>query len=292
MHPNDPSSHTTAPPLRLGVVDYLNMQPLVAGLDTAFGDRLALRHGTPSALARWLEAGEIDAGMVPVAALLAHPEWAIVRPPDGCASGSGSMIGSRGPVASVLVVGAGAPPADWRRLHPDSNSLTSNALARVILQRKHGLTLDIADPIPAADEWHPPADAAPGEAFVLIGSRALRWRNWAAELGRPATALDLGFEWTDWTGLPLVCAVWAARPGVDLGDWPVLLEQHKQRNRARLTEIAAAWPDLEYDRLTPAQAHDYLVNNIDCDLDPSALEGLERFRKEWAGLGLSIKAKK
>jgi chorismate dehydratase len=251
------------------------MQPLVAGLDAAFGPALALRRGPPSRLAAWLERGEIDMGMVPVAALFAHPDWRIVRAADG----GGSMIGARGVVRSVLVLGGGRPEG-WRRLRLDSHSLTANALARVILEGKRGLRLEIGEPIPP-DGWEPPARPKPDEAFVLIGSRALRWRDWPA-----GTVLDLGREWVDWTGWPAVFAVWTARPGVELGDWPERLEAHKRRNRARLAEIAAAWPGLAEERLTAAQALAYLTDNVDHDLDAAALSGLDRFRAEGVALGL------
>lgn len=261
--------------LRLGVVDYLNMQPLVAGMEEEFGAALRLKHGTPSLLAYWLEQKEIDVGMVPVAALFAHPEWRIVT----AAGGKGSMIGARGAVQSVLVLGGGAPET-WRRLRPDSHSVTSNALAQVILKGRHGLDLEIGQPIPP-DEWEPPKHGAPGEAMVLIGSRALRWRNW-----KGGTVMDLGQEWSDWTGLPLVFAVWAARPGVELGDWPEKLEEQKLRNRTKLAAIAAGWRDLEHDRLTPNEALEYLTRHVDFDLDEAALAGLEQFRREGEKLGL------
>jgi chorismate dehydratase len=170
-------------------------------------------------------------------------------------------------------------PDRWRRLRPDSHSVTSNVLARIILEKKLRLKLEIGEPIPP-DGWEPPEGGAVGEAFVLIGSRALRWRDWASATGREATALDLGREWWDWTGLPAVFAVWVARPGVELGDWPRLLEEHKRRNRDRLDAIAAAWPGLEHNRMTAADARDYMTNVIEYDLDGAALEGLARFRRE------------
>jgi predicted solute-binding protein len=286
------------PLLRLGTVDYLNMRPLVDGLETALAGRAELCPAPPSRLAEWLAAGRIDVGMVPVAAVLEHPDWTFVRPAacsafgGGPASGGGSMIGSRGPVLSLLLLGVG-PPREWRRLRPDAHSLNTNALARIILERKYGVTgLQLGEPIPM-ENWAPPERPAPGEAMTLIGSRALRWRDWgsAVETGLTSGAvssservvLDLGAEWTDWTGLPLVCAVWAARLGLDasaLAELADRLEAHKLANRRCLPEIAARWEGLAHDRLTPAQALDYLTRNIAYDLDDAAMAGLARFADE------------
>lgn len=267
-----------ASPLRLGVVGYLNMVPLVSGLDEAFGDRgLTLRDGHPSQVAAWLERGEVDAGMVPVAEFLRHPQWRILRP----ASGPGSMIGARGDVLSVLVLGRGRLD-QWRRLRPDAHSRSSNALSRVILECKHGLQLETAEPVPMGD-WSPDATCDEATAIVLIGSRALRWgRRLAAE---GWTVLDLGGEWCAWTGLPFVFAAWTMRPGVELDGWAELFEEQKRLNFTRLGELATGWSGLAYDRLTPAEAEDYLRNNVAYDLDDDAMRAIELFRAEGSSLG-------
>ena len=260
--------------LHLGVVAYLNMQPLIYGLEEAYpASELELCLGSPSALADGLEQGRIDLGMVPVAALFAHPEWRVA---------GGTMIGSRGPVLSVLLAGGG-PPETWRALRPDGNSLTSNALAAILTRRALGLALEPGAPLPPdLEEFTAPA---PGEAMVLIGSRALAWRDRLLD-DQSLYVIDLGELWTRWTGLPLVCAVWAARPGVDLGAWPERLERQRALNAGRLDEIARAWPDLAHDRLTPEAAKRYLSENIDFQLDGAARLGLERFHEEGRALGL------
>ncbi len=262
-------------PFRLGVVDYLNMQPLIYGLQRCPARELELHHGPPSRLARWLEEGRIDMGMVPAGALFAHPEWVVV---------GRSMIGSRGPARSVLAMGAG-PPEQWRVLRPDSHSVTSNALCRILLERRLGLRPRLGEPIPP-DGWTPPDPLPVGEAFVAIGSRALRWsKAWQAE-GRPWTGLDLADMWTRWTDLPFVFALWIARPGASLGEWPERLEALKEENRPRIPQIAQQWPRLERDGLTVEEGAAYLTENIHFDLTDPALAGLERFYDEGRRLGL------
>lgn len=271
--PQPPGSGHSAV-FHLGVVAYLNMQPLIYGLAEAYPPAgLQLHYGPPSALARWLESGTTDVAMVPVAALFAHPEWRVVGP---------AMIGSRGAVHSVLLAGGG-PPGSWRVLHPDSHSLTSNALAALLLRRALGVAPETGEPVPAErEELIVPA---PGEALVLIGSRALAWRD--RLLATPGLhVIDLGELWTRWTGLPLVCALWAARPGAALGEWPARLEAQRRLNEGRLAEIARAWPELAHDRLTPEEALRYFRESIDYTFDPAARRGLERFYEEGRALGL------
>lgn len=259
--------------LRLGAVAYLNMRPLVAGLEDLAADGLKVVEAPPSRLARWLEAGKIDIGMVPVAAIFDHPEWAVAP---------STMIGTRGAVRSVILAGLGKP-RDWRVLRPDAHSRTSNALARVLVERRLGLALEPGRPAPL-DEIEPADRLRPGEAQVLIGSRALRSHE--KLLRRGATVLDMGSIWRRWTGLPFVFALWAARPGAPMGGWIERMDEIKKRNLSRLGTIASNWPGLGFDRLSARQAADYLRRNVDFDFDAAARKGLNRFYREGRAIGL------
>jgi chorismate dehydratase len=192
------------------------------------------------------------------------------------------MIGSEGPVLSVLAVGRG-DPASWKLVHPDSHSRTSNVLVRVLLERRYGTRPELGAPVPM-EGWSPPPTFPEGEAFVLIGTRALRWRELRNEPS--LTVLDMGEVWTQWTGLPFVFAVWTARRGVILGEWPARFEALKRENMARLREIVEAWPGLEAERLTVDEAVEYLTRNIRFDLNDRAMAGFRRFYEEGRDLGL------
>lgn len=268
----------TSPPLRVGIVPYLNMLPLVNGMEELRGEppgsrSLRVLSAAPSRMVSLMEAGELDLGMVPVAALFEHPEWRIV---------GRSMIGSEGPVLSVLAM-AREPPQNWTLLHPDSHSRTSNVLIQILLSRLFGASPALGTPLPFED-WTPPEQSLPGEAFLLIGTRALRWRDhWKAQ---SRVVLDLGALWSEWTGLPFVYAVWAARPEIDTRAWMRRFETLKQENLKRLENIVETWPGLEQERLTPAEARDYLTRNILFDLEGRALRGLDRFYREGRDLNL------
>ena len=108
-------------PVRLGVVSYLNAEPLVFGLerDPAF----VLVRDLPSRVASMLVSGAIDLGMIPSAAY-ADGDYAIVP---------GVAIASRGPVRSVRVYHRGSL-AGARTVALDTSSRTSVVLARVLLR--------------------------------------------------------------------------------------------------------------------------------------------------------------
>jgi chorismate dehydratase len=82
-------------------------------------------------------------------------------------------------------------------------SRTSQVLARILLQKRWGVTPGFVEMPSDLGEMMRDADAA-----LLIGDDALRayWEE-LPEL----TKYDLGMVWSEWTGLPMVYAVWAVR---------------------------------------------------------------------------------
>src|SRR6187551_3525149 len=109
--------------VRLGAVSYLNVRPLVFGLDRR--DDVSLRFDVPSECARLLAAGEIDLGMVPSITYLDRPNDRIVP---------GVCIGSDGPVASVALY-TKKPIGDVRTIALDTSSRTSAMLVRIVCRR-------------------------------------------------------------------------------------------------------------------------------------------------------------
>ncbi|HMP17987.1 MAG TPA: hypothetical protein PKD72_13250 [Gemmatales bacterium] len=85
----------------------------------------------------------------------------------------------------------------------------------------------------------------------------------AAMPGYPYS-LDLGEEWTRWTGLPFVYAVWAVRPGVELGSVADALQESKRRGMEAVAEIA--WREAQRLKVDPAYCRRYLTNIIKFDL--------------------------
>src|SRR4051812_32907173 len=204
-------------PIRVGAVNYLNTKPLICDLEE-LAPEAELVLDVPSRLADLLAADRLDVGLIPVIEYFRAGCYSIVP---------GIGIASRGPVLSVTLFSR-VPWAGVRRVALDAGSRTSAALTQVLLRHRHGIRPDIV-PLPL-DRGAEDVDA---DAVLLIGDRAMR----ACLPGFPH-AYDLGQEWHDWTGLPFVYAVWAVRPGVDLGSVPEALAEAKRRGLARVGQIA------------------------------------------------------
>jgi chorismate dehydratase len=115
-----------------------------------------------------------------------------------------------------------------------------------------------------------PAEQVEADAVLLIGDRAMR-----ACLPGFVHAYDLGQEWHDWVGLPFVYAVWAVRPGVELGDVTSALHEAKRRGCRACGVIAQREAPLL--GLDAGFCRRYLTNIIRFDLGARELAGLHRY---------------
>jgi len=173
----------------------LNTCPLVWGLQYGLQkDTFELSFEIPSICADRLRNGTADIGLVPV----------IEAKRQGLDFVPGLGIACNGPVRSILLV-SHVPAPEIRTLAADSSSRTSVALAELILRERFGARPAIVQQPPDLEQMLSTADAG-----LVIGDPALRFHP--DEL--PFHVYDLGQEWKWLTGLPMVFAVWAARPGV------------------------------------------------------------------------------
>ncbi len=183
---------TPATKPRVSVVSYLNTVPLVWGM--LHGEQRGLfdlSFAIPAECADRLESGLADIGIVP-AVELNRQKLEIIR---------GAGIACHGPVRSIFLISK-VPYGEIRKLAADSTSRTSVALSRVILARKYGVEPEVRSHAP-----HLPSMLEHADAALIIGDAALVLDP--ADL--PFHVLDLGAEWVQMTGLPMVFAVWAAR---------------------------------------------------------------------------------
>jgi chorismate dehydratase len=254
----------TARPIRIGAVSYLNTKPLIYDLEKLAPDAELILE-PPSKLADDLAQEHLEVALIPIIEYFRSGEYTIVP---------NIAIASRGPVLSVTLFSR-VPWADIRRVALDEGSRTSAALAQILLQRKYGVRPEVA-PLPLTEE----AERADADAVLLIGDRAMR-----ACLPGFAHAYDLGQEWHDWTSLPFVYAVWAVRPGVELGDVPNALAESKRRGCARVGEIAQREAPLL--GLDAGFCRRYLANIIHFDLGPREQAGLHHYYMLACELGLA-----
>lgn len=253
--------------VRLGAVSYLNVRPLVAGLD--MHPAVSLRFDVPSVCARLLNEGAIDLGMVPAITWLDRPGDRIVP---------GVCIGSEGPVASVALF-TRREMTDVRTVALDASSRTSAALVRILCRRWFAI-----DPVFVT---HPPdvtSMLAKADAALLIGDPALFLDHRSLGLQK----LDLGQLWTEMTGLPFVWAFWSGPEGAASSDTVRLLQDAAARGTADLDSVAAAYCHDMPDRVPAAQR--YLRENMRYGLGAREIEAIRTYYAEVVALGLASEA--
>ena len=236
-------------------MSYLNTVPLVWGMQ--HGEQRGLfdlSFAIPAECADKLEDGRADVGIVP-AVELNRQKLDIIR---GCG------VACHGAVRSILLISK-VPFAEIRMLATDSTSRTSVALSRIILSRKFGVEPRHWPQAPHIGKMMEKADAA-----LIIGDTALL----LDPVRLPFHVLDLGKEWTEMTGLPMVFAVWAARAGVPKQD-PKPFTDSLRFGQEHMNDIVREWHSKL--RLSEALVREYLTRNIVFGLGEREYAGLQTF---------------
>ncbi|WP_420849202.1 menaquinone biosynthetic enzyme MqnA/MqnD family protein [Parafrankia soli] len=201
---------------RVGHIQFLNCLPLYWGLvhSGALLD-LELTKDTPDRLSDALVAGDLDIGPISLVEYLRHAGDLAVLPD--------LAVGSDGPVLSVVATSA-LPLSEVRTVALGSTSRTSVLLARMLFEQRWGLRPQYVTMPPDIPLMLREADLA-----VTIGDVALR-ATYDAERagpGHPLRVFDLAREWREWTGLPMVFALWAARRSFAAAHPGVVKEVHE-----------------------------------------------------------------
>ena len=192
--------------VRVGHIQFLNCFPLYYGLQqrgVLSGDRpidrpgrprVEFLPGVPTELNLMLAAGEIDFGPISsIAYARSHRCLLLSRHVS---------VSSLGAVESIQLV-ARRPLDKVRRVALTGQSATAAALLKILLKLRYEQRVEYLKLEGSAKEALRKCDAV-----LLIGDEAL------AEFHRPTTVFtchDLGRLWQEWTDLPMVYAVWAAR---------------------------------------------------------------------------------
>lgn len=254
-------------PIRVGAVSYLNAKPLYHRLGE-FAPEVRLSMDVPSRLAEQLAAGELDVALIPSIEYLRGVDRGYEIVPD-------FAIAARGPVRSVKVFSR-VPWDRIDRLALDAGSRTSQALARIWLDARHGVRPSVVEELPLGVS----ALESTADAVLVIGDRAMKVPHEAFH-----EVVDLAEGWVGMTGLPFVFALWVARGGVDLRDLPEALRRSRAEGLAHADELAAVHgPRLGLD---VASCYDYLTKVLSYDLGEPEIAGLRRFAAMAARLGLA-----
>lgn len=250
---------------RLGVVSYLNTQPLVhafesGGMDHSFD----LIYDLPSRCADRLHEGKTDVALIPSVEIERGPEPYFVVPNVG--------ISSFGPVRSVLLISK-KDPREIQSLALDTSSRTSIVLSQILLRKRYGSAPEVFPSLPNLDQMLKQADAA-----LLIGDPTFEVDSGCWYV------MDLGQAWTEWTGLPFVYAFWTGREGVlssSLVEELVEARKIGMRDISLIAKRYAASHSLSADFYT-----EYLSQYIGYNFAEKEVEGLDRFYAYAYELGL------
>ena len=223
-------------------------------------DVFDLHFALPSECADQLASGEADIGIVPVIEMARQKLEYF----------PGAGIACHGPVRSILLVSK-VPFGKIRTLATDAGSRTSVMLARLILAEKFGTEPRLLSL---------PADLAPmlgeADAALLIGDPALR----LDPLTLPFETLDLGGEWTEITGLPMVFALWAGRKEMMQEHYRSAFLASSRYGRDHIDRIVATQAAPR--SIPEPLAREYLTRHIVFELGDRDYEGLDLFLKRAA----------
>lgn len=251
--------------VRIASVPFANAQPLTWGfLRGPYRGLFKVSPVSPSGIPDLLRSGQADVGLIPSIEYLGLPGVEFL--PQLC-------IASKRRVRSVFLASR-VPLEQIRSVALDSNSRTSAALLKIILQHKGLKDVTCTEQTPSLKEMLREHDAA-----LLIGDSAL-----AADTAG-LHVLDLAAEWFALTGLPFVFALWAVRPGVVVPDGVRPFIESRRIGIAGIPEIAVlAGQRL---RLSPESIESYLRTNIHYYLGSEEHRGLELFFRKAQELGLA-----
>lgn len=237
--------------LRISAVSYLNTIPFIYGMKhSGFIHQTQLSLDVPSVCADKLIHGEVDAGLVPVAAIPLIKNARIIS--DYC-------IGADGAVQTVLLVSR-KPLAQIQNICLDLDSRTSVALAKVLAREYWHIR----------PEWHALSNDLESEsieAAVIIGDKTFNLPEGYSYI------YDLGAEWKAFTGLPFVFACWVVNKEIssaqekELNDAFTYGMEHKVQAIDEQTDLP----------ISKARLLDYLNNSISFNLDDAKREALRLF---------------
>lgn len=231
--------------IKISAVSYTNTKPFIYGIEhSALLGQISLSLDIPTDCAAKLIDGQVDIGLIPVAAIPNVPNANIV---------ANYCIGSVGAVNSVFIFSK-VPVGEIKTVRLDSHSRTSNNLAKVLLKFhfKQAVSFVTDEPIDA-------------DAIVLIGDRTFGRKD------NFPYAYDMGEEWMNFTGLPFVYAAWVANkviPQAFINDFNQALAFGLSKRKELLLDLP---------KIDNFDLEDYLLHKLDFELTDKKREALELF---------------
>ena len=172
---------------RLALVEYLNTYPFSEGMRlSGFEIKAEIHRVTPALCARLFLEGKVDISLCPVGALDEMPDHEI------CGQ---YCVGADGEVGTVLLLSQ-VPIEQIAKVKLDNHSRTSNLLLQILA--KHHWKKDWTYYFESPDKLP--------ETCVMIGDKVFEQKK------QFNYTYDLAEAWKSMTGLPMVFALWIAKP--------------------------------------------------------------------------------
>ena len=242
----------------MGVVEFLNTQPIISGLECCAS--VSLTHAVPSRLVGLLERGDVDVALCSSIDYLRSSCPLVVL--------SAPSLGCCGPTQTVRLFSA-VEFDSIEVVHCDTDSHTSVILLQILWRELYGRKIEVR-PFDAASksmEWP--------ESVLLIGDKVV---SNAPPGEYYSNEIDLGEAWHDLTGLPFMFGLWLARadgePEVHHAAMSVLDRQYRY-NQLHIESLVAResknrnWP--------AATVRAYFDSGMHYAFGPEQQEGLRRF---------------
>ncbi|MGF1572313.1 MAG: menaquinone biosynthetic enzyme MqnA/MqnD family protein [Sumerlaeia bacterium] len=254
--------------LRLGIVPYLNVLPLLEGLDSSIPKENWIR-ATPRELATLLQNQEIDFATLPI--------FDVLRSGGNYKILGKCSISSNGPVRSVRIF-SHKPITTTKRILLDVSSLTSCHLAMILCREylKNDAEFTFSEK-PITRDFD--LKGSQYDSVMVIGDVALEWQ------GSYPYELDLGEAWKQLTGLPFVFAAWAcwAETPISLALHELFVSARKLGER-QVYEIAKRHAGTHQRELRDLV--DYLSLSLRYNLRPEQREAIDLYRQKLIAHGL------
>ena len=262
-------------PPRLGRIPWINCYPVYAGLDRRHVPIDAeLVTGTAADLNDLLAAGELQVSVVPAVEYARNAAGYHLLPD--------LAISCDGPVRSVALFSKRpVHELDGAMVLRTASSRTSILLLELLCRHRWRVQPRFATVRAESSDLDALA-GFPHQAVLVIGDAALLL---AARAAYPYMT-DLGLAWKEWTGLPFVFAVWAARRDADRESVAHLhgaLLASRSWGLAHLDELAVAAADST--GIAVRTTREYLAD-LDYALSYRHLAGLTDFFRRLAQDGM------
>lgn len=229
---------------RLALVEYLNTFPFSSGIQlTELEQQVEIHRVIPSLCAQLFQERKVDISLCPVGALQDMPDHEI------CGK---YCIGADGEVGTVVLL-SHVPVEEIERVRLDDHSRTSNLLLQVLgkhyWQKNWTYYFDSGTSLPTS--------------CLMIGDKVFEHKK------DFTYAYDLAEIWKLMTGMPMVFALWIAKPGVP-AEIITAIDIAFEEGIKGVVNGSAGLEDWQ---------RNYLLNCISYPLDNAKLEALKLYQQ-------------